>query len=106
MSKESMLKIKEAEDRAVALVEAARADARARVEAAEREGEALLRRTEEETAAELKAMLAEVRERTQNASERMLEDGKTEAETLRQEARLRQRSAEKIVIRGLESKCR
>ena len=38
MSKESMLKIKEAEDRAVALVEAARADARARVEAAEREG--------------------------------------------------------------------
>ena len=106
MSRESMKKIREAEERASAIVAEARADAMAMITAAERDGEALYDRVEAETAEELKAMLVAVREKTSGATERMMEEAGKEAEELRQQAKLRHRSAEKIVIRGLEAKCR
>lgn len=106
MSRESMQRIRDAEDRAVSIVEEARAEAKRMLEEAERDGAALYERVESETAEELHAMLLAIREKTASATERMMEEGTEEISNLRQQARLRHRSAEKIVIRGLEAKCR
>ena len=106
MSRESILKIRETEDTAARTVETAKARAKEMVEQAERDGKALCERTEAETSAEYTAVLSRIRER----SEAFLEDSRTETDEeiakLRREVSLRRKIAEKIIIRGFESKCR
>ena len=106
MSRESIQKIKETEERAEQLVEEARRLAQERIALAEQEGRALCEQTERETNAAVAAMLAQLYERTEAMSQRLDEEAKEEADKMRADASLRKRSAEKIVIRGLTSKCR
>jgi vacuolar-type H+-ATPase subunit H len=106
MSRDSILKIRETEQKAEQLVEDARARARAMVEAAERDGRALCERTEQELLAQNLEMRAELRERTEQAAANAAEEARKEAEQIRKDSFLNKRSAEKIVIRGLMSKCR
>ena len=106
MSRESIQKIKEAEERAEQLVEDARRLAQERIALAEKEGSALCEQTEHETRKTVAATLAQLRERTDAMSVRLDEEAKEESDKMRADASLRKRSAEKIVIRGLTSKCR
>ena len=106
MSRESIQKIQEAEARAEKLVEDAKRDARTMQADAERFGKEECERIEAETVASLAAMMEQLRERTDAMSERMNAEAQEEAEKLRSESALRHRSVEKIVIRGLMSKCR
>ena len=106
MSRESILKIKETEQRAEQLVESAKARARAMVEEAEREGRALCAETERSVSAENAALMEQLRERTAQTVAHADEEARKEADAMRKEAFLNKRGAEKIVIRGLMSKCR
>ena len=91
MSRDSILKIKETEQAADQLIEDARLRAKEMIERAEREG---------------RELCAEAEERTAAMAERVSEEANSAAEEMRKNAALRQRSAEKIVVRGLMSKCR
>lgn len=106
MSRESILKIRETEDTAQKTVEAAKARAREMLEEAEREGKELCARTEAEVAAEYAAVLEKIRERSLLLAEKNQAETDEEIAKLRREVSLRRRIAEKIIIRGLESKCR
>lgn len=106
MSRESILKVKEAEARAERIVEEAKERAHAMIESAQKEGIALCARTEENAVRESKASMQLLREKTAETLERVNADAEQEVEAMRKEAFLRKRSAEKIVIRGLMSKCR
>lgn len=106
MSRESIQKIQEAEARAERLVEDAKQRARAMQADAERQGREECDRIEEETVASLRTVMEQLRERTEAMSERMKTEAEEEAKNLRDDSALRRRSAEKIVIRGLMSKCR
>ncbi len=106
MSRESILKIREAETQAQAIVERARAQAQARIEQAEADGKALCERTEAETAGEMQALLLQLKEKTGSMNERVLADADEEIAALRKNARLNRKIAEKIIIRGLDTKCR
>ncbi len=106
MSRESIQKIREAEERAEQLVEDAKLQAREMQAKAEQLGREECERVELETAASLAEMMKQLRERTAAMTERMENEAREEAEKLQSDSALRKRSAEKIVIRGLMSKCR
>ena len=106
MSRESILKIKEAEESAERIVEEAKLRAREMIEQAEREGRELCLAVEARTTEEITATMAQLRERTESMVERISGEANEAAEEMRKNAVLRQRSAEKIVVRGLMSKCR
>ena len=106
MSRESILKLKDAEAQAERIVEDAKRKAAAMIENAEKSGRALCALAEENAVKEAEGAMETIRERTAEASERVSADAHEEVEAMRKEAFLRKRSAEKIVIRGLMSKCR
>ncbi|MBQ7334981.1 MAG: hypothetical protein IJW92_00710 [Clostridia bacterium] len=106
MSRESIQKIKETEDAADRIVENARDTAQRMIAAAEADGKALCTRTEEEMLASLRDTMQQLRERTASMSERMEGEAEAEAEEMKRSASLYRKSAEKLVIRGLMSKCR
>ena len=106
MSRDSILKVMETENEAQRIVEDARLRARKMTEEAEQKGEALCLATEQETAKELGATLAQIREKTEQMTARVLEEANAEAEEIRKKAKLSKKVAEKIIIRGLDSKCR
>ena len=106
MSREAILKIKETEEEAERILSEARARAQELVADAEDEGRRLCQVTEAETAAQLADMLSQIRERTVTMNERVASETEQEVEALRKEVSLRRKSAEKIIIRGFESKWR
>ena len=106
MSKETVFKIKEAEAEAHRILSEAEAEAERMIRAARAEGERLCAETQRETAAELAAMTEQIRLRTVEHTARVLEEAETEADQLSERVKLTRRAAEKIVIRGLEAKCR
>lgn len=106
MSRDSIQKIKQAELDAERIVREAQEKAKQMVADAERNGQALCATTEEETIASAKAVIVQLRERTDTMRERLDTEAKEEAEEMKRQASLRRKSAEKIVIRGLTSKCR
>ncbi len=106
MSRESILKIRETEQVAEDIVESAKAQAREMLAEAERRGEALCTRIQTEVTAEWEHTMQQVDERTAAMTERAKQEAANLAEELCKNATLHQRSAEKIVIRGLMSKCR
>ena len=73
---------------------------------AKENGEALCENTEKETIAAAKQVITQLRERAENMRERLDAEARQEASGMVRQATLRKRSAEKIVIRGLASKCR
>lgn len=106
MSRESILKIKETEETAARMVEDAREQARLLLEQETQRGEQLCRTTEREAKEEARRMLAEIRERTEATASRLATEAQAEAEEMKRVARLHQKIAEKIIIRGLDAKCR
>ena len=106
MSRDSILKIKETEQKAERIVEEANARARARVEEAEKNGRALCERAEAEAIAADESLKQTLYARTAQTVAKADEEARAEAEAIRKNSFLNKRSAEKIVIRGLMSKCR
>ena len=106
MSRETILKIKETEAEAVRIVENAREKAKAMKAQAEVEGQALCQTTEAELTQTLDGMLEQIRLKTEEHAERVREATREEAEGVVAVAKLNRKSAEKIVIRGLDAKCR
>lgn len=106
MSKETVVKIRETEAEAARIIAEAKEQAHAMREQAEAEGRERCRSTEEAVSAELSEMLEQIRLKTEEISGHMLEETRARAEAVAANARLNRKSAEKIVIRGLDSKCR
>lgn len=106
MSKDTLEKIRKAEHDAEQLVADAEEKAKAMKAEAVRQGEELCRTTEASVSAELAGMLEQIREKTAELTDRVMEETKTEAEEVAARARLNRKSAEKIVIGGLDAKCR
>ena len=106
MSREAILKIKEAEAEADRIVAAAHERARQMISDAENDGRELCRAAEAETRAELDGMLQQIRERTAQLGERLHTENTEEAAQMKRNVALRRKIAEKIIIRGFEAKCR
>ena len=106
MSKETIEQIREAEaqaDRIIAQAEEKAAKMRA---AAEAEGKELCRKTEETVTAEMSAALEQIRQKTEEHASQLLEAANGEAEAIAEASKLNRKMAEKLVIRGLDAKCR
>ncbi len=106
MSKEAFFKIREAEAEAERILAEAEAEASRMIAEARAAGEALCRSAEAQTARELADMMAQIHQRGAEHVERVLAEGREEEAEIEEKIRLTRRSAEKIVIRGLEAKCR
>ena len=108
MSRESIKMIKQTEQEAERILREAQEKAAQMVADAEANGVALCENTEAETVAAAKQVMLQLqlRERAENMRERLDNEAKEEAAEVVRQASLRKRSAEKIVIRGLASKCR
>ena len=106
MSRESILKIQEAETQAEALIERARVQAQEMIANAEAEGNALCEQTEVETTEQMRGLLLQLREKTDEMDGRAMADSEEEIALIRKNARLNRKIAEKIIIRGLDTKCR
>lgn len=106
MSKDTLQKIREVEDGAARTVAEAGERAKAMKEEAVRAGEEQLAETEKTVSAELAGMLEQIRAKTGELTERVMEETRAEAEEIAARARLNRKSAERIVIGGLDAKCR
>ena len=106
MSRETILKIKETEAEAARIIEEAEAKAKVMRAEAEEAGKTLCRTAERERSEELNGMLEQIRLKTEQMAEHVLAETKEEATAVAATARLNRKSAEKIVIRGLDAKCR
>ena len=106
MSRESILKIKEAEENAARMVADATEQAQLMVEQARQNGEALCQQAEKEADEEMRQMLDGIKARTEATARRFATDAEAEAEEMKRMSRLHQKVAEKIIIRGLDAKCR
>ena len=106
MSRDTILKIKETEAEAMKIVAEAEERAKQMRQAAEADGRALCKQTEDELSAELEGMLEQIRIKVEEMSERIMEETREEAAEVAAAARLNRKSAEKIVVRGLDAKCR
>lgn len=106
MSRESILKIKQAEEKAERIVTEASQRAQTMRENAKREGEALCERIERETIEQLAQMFEKLRERAVSMGERMEAENAEMIEELKKQVALRRKIAEKIIIRRFEEKCR
>jgi vacuolar-type H+-ATPase subunit H len=106
MSRESIKMIKQTEEEAERILREAQQKAAQMVADAEANGAALCESTEQETIAAAKVVIGQLREKAENMRERLNAEAKGEAAEIVRQASLRKRSAEKIVIRGLASKCR
>lgn len=106
MSKDTLTRIREAEAQAQALVLQAEEQAKVMKANAIAEGERFCRETERSVSEELAGMLEQIREKTAELTARVLEETKAEMEEIAARARLNRKSAEKLVIGGLDTKCR
>ena len=106
MSRESIKVVKQTEQEAERILREAQEKAAKMVADAEAEGVALCENTEAQTLAAAKEVIVQMRERAENLRERLDGEARDEAADIIRQASLRKRSAEKIVIRGLASKCR
>ncbi len=106
MSRESIRLVKQAEQEAERILREAQEKAVQMVAEAKANGAVLCEDTEAETVAAAKEVIVQLRERAEGLRERLDTEAKEEAAEITRQASLRKRSAEKIVIRGLASKCR
>ncbi len=106
MSREAILKITEAEAEAERLVCEARRRAEEMLREAEAGGQELCRRAEEQTTAELAGVLSQIRAKIEQSGARQETELREELEAMKEAALMRRRIAEKIIVRGLEAKCR
>ena len=106
MSRESIRMVKQTEQEAERILREAQEKAAQMVADAEANGVALCENTETQTLAAAKEVIVQLRDRAENLRERLDGEARDEVAVIVRQASLRKRSAEKIVIRGLASKCR
>ena len=106
MSKESILKIKETEERAERIVSDARLRAQELIATAEVEAHARCDAAEAQSAAEFSTMLDKIRAKTVEIANRTAEESNEEIAEMREQVSLRRRVAEKIIVGGVVRKCR
>ncbi len=106
MSKETIFKIREAEAEAERILAEAEAEAKRMLADARENAERLCGATEREISEELNQMTEQIRVKTLEHVSRVTEEANAEADALEEQVKLTRRAAEKIVIGGLEAKCR
>lgn len=106
MAKEAIMKIRETEAKAEEIVADARKKAQALLEEAKANGQALCETAERDAAKERQTKIAAAQKR----GEKQIAAGNAavalEIEELKKDAAMKKKIAEKIVLRGLEEKCR
>ncbi len=105
MSKESILKIQEAEAQAKEIREAAHARAREMYALVEKQSEADRIALEQATERELREKLDDMSARSQEIVERSLDVAKAEAEQMNQLAKTHMEEAVKAVVWGIREQC-
>ena len=106
MSRDSILKVREVEAKAEQTVADAKAQAQKMLEQTHAEGKALCSDTEREVLAKRDEMMKRIHEKSAQLEQDALAEAKQEADDITKEVSLRRKIAEKIIIRGLDSKCR
>ena len=106
MSKETIFKIREAEAEAERILAEAEAEAARMLADARANATRLCETTERDTSERLKEMTEQIRAKTEEHVSRVTEEANAEADALEERIKLTRKSAEKIVIGGLEAKCR
>lgn len=106
MSRDSILKVKEVEAQAEKTVADAKQKAQQMLLQTHEEGRALCNDAELQTLAKREEMMTRIREKSVQLEEAALAEAKEEAADITREVSLRRKIAEKIIIRGLDSKCR
>ena len=106
MSRDSILKVKEVEAKAEQTVADAKAQAQKMLDQARADGAALCESTESEILAKREEMMVRIREKSAQIEADALDEAKQEADQMTKDVSLRRKVAEKIIIRGLDSKCR
>jgi len=106
LSKEAISKIREAEERALRIIEDAEAEARERISRAEREGEELAALKIRAVSEDIKVRLAKVND----GAAALVESGRAEARTdiadFAADSRANMREAVKIITWGIADLCR
>ena len=106
MSRDSILKVKEVEAKAEQTVADAKAQAQKMLDQARADGAVLCESTESEILAKREEMMVRIREKSAQIEADALDEAKQEADQMTKDVSLRRKVAEKIIIRGLDSKCR
>ncbi len=106
MSRDSILRIREVEEEAEAIVKRAKDDAASAEEKAHAAGKQLLLETKLEAEKNADESMRELQMRLSEVSQKLREEATSEAAELRRKVALRRKIAEKIIIRGLDAKCR
>ena len=106
MSREAILKVRETEEQANSAVLEAREAAQKMIACAEQDGRALCEATEAEMLEKREEMMARIREKADEIAVASLAEADEECKQLVRDVTLRRKMAEKIIIRGLDSKCR
>jgi vacuolar-type H+-ATPase subunit H len=106
MSKETVLKIIEAEADAKRIISEAHREAEARMDAAREVGETLCKDTERTVSQELSEIMDQLRAKLAEMEMRVSTNTEREAAALSDLASLNRRAAEKIIISGVNAKCR
>lgn len=105
MSKEAILKIKEAEAEAERIRENAAAEAKERVRRAEKEGKQLLACTEEEALRVNAERLALTRKRADELLEQSHKDAEAEAQKICADSDERMDDAVRLIVEGVFEQC-
>ncbi len=106
MSRETILKIIEAETEAKRMIEEAHQTAETRIDAEREAGETLCKQTERDVSAELSGIMDQLRAKLSEMERRVATETERESEALSDLASLNRRAAEKIIISGVNAKCR
>ena len=106
MSRDSILKVKEVEAQAEKTVADAKLQAQQMLMQAHEDGKKLFNDAELQTLAKREEMMVRIREKSVQLEEAALAEAREEAAEISREVSLRRKIAEKIIIRGLDSKCR
>ena len=106
MSREAILKIRDAEGQAASIIADARERAQKMRDEAEREGLALCDAVEAETLTQKAEMMEQIRAKSEELAAATAQEAREEADEIIKAVRLRRKIAEKIIIRGLDTKCR
>ena len=106
MSKEAILKIRETEEKAEAILADAKKEAKLRIDEARAKGLALREDAETRGSASLRRGQEELQKERNAALAASQKAAAKEAEELRAGAALKKKNAERIILGGLENKCR
>ena len=106
MSREAIIKVRETEKQAADIIREAKDRAQKMRDEVELAGQEMCRLAETETLAKRAQMMEQLHIKSEEHTERVMEEARAEADELTKEVSLRRKIAEKIIIRGLDMQCR